>query len=109
MFSVEILANMNRPLLGKLALVTGNAYIYTYSMNVFSIKCSNYNIIVKSQLYKSTGAGSGIGRATCKLLERDGARVIAVDRNGLAAAETAKSLGTGNYYIILKYQSNSSM
>ncbi|XP_030386563.1 estradiol 17-beta-dehydrogenase 8 [Scaptodrosophila lebanonensis] len=40
-----------------------------------------------------TGAGSGIGRATCRLLARDGAKVIAADRNLQAAKETANELG----------------
>ncbi|XP_034481039.1 estradiol 17-beta-dehydrogenase 8-like [Drosophila innubila] len=40
-----------------------------------------------------TGAGSGIGRATCRILARDGAKVIAADRNLPAAQETAKQLG----------------
>ncbi|XP_022211759.1 estradiol 17-beta-dehydrogenase 8 [Drosophila obscura] len=40
-----------------------------------------------------TGAGSGIGRATCRLLARDGAQVIAADRNLESARETAKELG----------------
>lgn len=39
------------------------------------------------------GAGSGIGRATCRLLARDGAQVIAGDRNLAAARETAEQLG----------------
>ncbi|XP_035796424.1 estradiol 17-beta-dehydrogenase 8-like [Anopheles albimanus] len=39
-----------------------------------------------------TGAGSGIGRATSRLLSRDGAIVIAVDRNGQAAQETIANL-----------------
>lgn len=45
-----------------------------------------------------TGAGSGIGRATCKILSREGATVIAVDRHAAAAAETIKSLGNGKYF-----------
>jgi len=43
-----------------------------------------------------TGAGSGIGRAVCNILVRDGATLIAVDRNGAAAAATIKSLGTSH-------------
>ncbi|EDV99712.1 estradiol 17-beta-dehydrogenase 8 [Drosophila grimshawi] len=39
-----------------------------------------------------TGAGSGIGRATCRLLARDGAKVIAADRNLQSAQETVKQL-----------------
>ncbi|XP_020803027.1 estradiol 17-beta-dehydrogenase 8 [Drosophila serrata] len=41
-----------------------------------------------------TGAGSGIGRATCRLLARDGAKVIAADRNLQAAQQTAQELGS---------------
>jgi 2-keto-3-deoxy-L-fuconate dehydrogenase len=37
-----------------------------------------------------TGAGSGIGRATTVLLTRDGARVLAADLDGDAAAQTAE-------------------
>lgn len=39
------------------------------------------------------GAGSGIGRAACNILARDGATVIAVDRNVESVAATIKSLG----------------
>ena len=41
-----------------------------------------------------TGAGSGIGRETTLLLARDGAGVLAVDRNGPGAEETQR-LGNG--------------
>ena len=36
------------------------------------------------------GAGSGIGRAACQVLSREGATVIAVDKNYDAALETIK-------------------
>ncbi|XP_055708358.1 estradiol 17-beta-dehydrogenase 8 [Phlebotomus papatasi] len=39
-----------------------------------------------------TGAGSGIGRATCRILARDGATIIAADRNLDTAEETVKLL-----------------
>ncbi|XP_058819591.1 estradiol 17-beta-dehydrogenase 8 [Topomyia yanbarensis] len=43
-----------------------------------------------------TGAGSGIGRITSKFLSRDGAIVVAVDRNLKAAEETVQDLNSQN-------------
>src|SRR4051812_35106907 len=40
-----------------------------------------------------TGAGSGIGRATAVALADRGAHVIATDRDGVAAKETADAIG----------------
>jgi len=40
-----------------------------------------------------TGAGSGIGRAVCKILVRDGAKVIAGDCNLNSATNTAETIG----------------
>jgi NAD(P)-dependent dehydrogenase (short-subunit alcohol dehydrogenase family) len=42
-----------------------------------------------------TGAGSGIGREASVLFAAEGARVVAVDRNGDAAAETARLVEAG--------------
>ena len=39
-----------------------------------------------------TGAGSGIGRAIAAGYAREGARVVVLDINGTAAAETAKEI-----------------
>jgi len=44
--------------------------------------------IVAGKIAFVTGAGSGIGRAVCQVLAREGARVIAADQNGMAAQET---------------------
>ncbi len=39
-----------------------------------------------------TGGGSGIGRATCRRLAREGAAVAVIDRNGATAEETAAAI-----------------
>jgi NAD(P)-dependent dehydrogenase (short-subunit alcohol dehydrogenase family) len=41
-----------------------------------------------------TGAGSGIGRASALLFAAEGAAVVAVDRDGATAEETAAAVGT---------------
>lgn len=43
-----------------------------------------------------TGAGSGIGRATAVRLAAEGARVVVVDIDEVAAKETAEQLGVGH-------------
>ncbi|EDS32604.1 3-oxoacyl-[acyl-carrier-protein] reductase [Culex quinquefasciatus] len=55
-----------------------------------------------------TGAGSGIGRITSQLLARDGAVVVAVDRNLQAVEETIKSLGGQNDNTALEMDVSSS-
>lgn len=40
-----------------------------------------------------TGAGSGIGRATCEQFAAEGAQVVAVDINGERGTETARLIG----------------
>ncbi|CAH0405760.1 unnamed protein product [Chilo suppressalis] len=47
--------------------------------------------IVAGRLAIVTGAGSGIGRAACQVLSREGATVIAADKNYNAAVETIKT------------------
>lgn len=46
--------------------------------------------MVAGRLAIVTGAGSGIGRAACQVLSREGATVIAADRNYESAVETIK-------------------
>ncbi|KAM3966829.1 estradiol 17-beta-dehydrogenase 8 [Aphomia sociella] len=46
--------------------------------------------LVAGRLALVTGAGSGIGRAACQVLSREGATVIAADKNYEAAVETIK-------------------
>ena len=50
-----------------------------------------------------TGAGSGFGRATARMLAQCGARIVGVDRNGQALAETMDGLpdiGGGHLTIV---------
>ncbi|XP_045109046.1 estradiol 17-beta-dehydrogenase 8-like isoform X1 [Portunus trituberculatus] len=49
-----------------------------------------------------TGGGSGIGRAVCRLLARDGARVVATDMDGGAAQETINMLKDRDDHLSLK-------
>ncbi|MEM1314019.1 MAG: glucose 1-dehydrogenase [Pseudomonadota bacterium] len=42
-----------------------------------------------------TGAGSGIGRACCEVLAREGARVVATDVDGAASEATAAAIREG--------------
>ena len=46
-----------------------------------------------------TGAGSGIGRSTSKILAKEGAQVIVIDRNIKSAEETISLLTGGNLLV----------
>ena len=47
-------------------------------------------MILKDKVAIVTGAGSGIGRAGAEIMAREGALLVVFDRNGDAAAETAR-------------------
>ncbi|KAK8381178.1 hypothetical protein O3P69_008209 [Scylla paramamosain] len=49
-----------------------------------------------------TGGGNGIGRAVCRLLARDGARVVATDMDGSAAQGTINMLKGPDDHLALK-------
>lgn len=55
------------------------------------------------------GAGGGIGRAACRVLSRDGATIIAVDRNLSAAKETAEAIGKQSHAIEIDVTSRESI
>lgn len=57
----------------------------------------------------SIGAGSGIGRAACRLLNRDGATIVAADKNVTAAKEVANSLPGDNHFIEIEVSSKQSV
>ncbi len=46
-----------------------------------------------------TGGGSGIGRATCRRMTEEGARVAVLDLDGEAAAAVAKDIGGVSYSV----------
>ncbi|KAJ9577548.1 hypothetical protein L9F63_005921 [Diploptera punctata] len=57
--------------------------------------------IVAGKIALVTGAGSGIGRAACLVLAREGANIIAADQCGLAAQETHRYGVGGKKHICL--------
>jgi NAD(P)-dependent dehydrogenase (short-subunit alcohol dehydrogenase family) len=50
-------------------------------------------MILKDKVAVVTGAGSGIGQGGAKILAREGARVVVVDRSAEAAQATADAIG----------------
>ncbi|XP_053988207.1 estradiol 17-beta-dehydrogenase 8 isoform X1 [Hylaeus volcanicus] len=53
-----------------------------------------------------TGAGSGIGREVCRLLAKQGSKVIAADRNLQTAQETVDTLNDSNHLALQLEVSN---
>lgn len=75
-------------LFGKLALVTGKRDIFL--------------IILHSRIdpWSIAGAGSGIGKATARIFAREGAKVIAADRNVESAQDTIKEIGSEGHMFL---------
>ncbi|XP_024943985.1 estradiol 17-beta-dehydrogenase 8 [Cephus cinctus] len=66
--------------------------------------------LVAGKLAFVTGAGSGIGRAVCRVLAREGAQVIATDQNIKTAEETVSTLtGTGHLSLEIDVSSSQSV
>jgi NAD(P)-dependent dehydrogenase (short-subunit alcohol dehydrogenase family) len=58
---------------------------------------------LKDKVCLVTGGGSGIGRATCELFAREGARLAIVDRDEASAAATAEACaGPGEAPLVLR-------
>lgn len=60
-------------------------------------------------MYFHVGAGSGIGRAVCRLLNRDGAIIVAADRNVESAKDVANSLGGDNQFLEIEVSNKQSI
>ncbi|XP_029164322.1 estradiol 17-beta-dehydrogenase 8 [Nylanderia fulva] len=61
--------------------------------------------LLAGKLALVTGAGSGIGREVCRILAREGAKVVAADQNVKTAQETVATL-EGREHIALNIQVN---
>ena len=56
--------------------------------------------ISDKQMLCVTGGGSGIGRAVCQALAKEGAAVAAADINWKQVEETVKLLDTGTFLLL---------
>jgi len=56
---------------------------------------------VEGKVALVTGAASGLGKATAKMLAREGARVVVTDRNEAGGREVAASLGEAGLFVKL--------
>lgn len=79
---------MSGLLLGKLAFITGLCN-YTFSNRIVV----TLNIL---------GAGSGIGRATCQIMAREGATIIAADRKLETAKDTITTLSKPDEHLSIE-------
>lgn len=61
------------------------------------------------QIKYFSGAGSGIGRAACRLLNRDGAIIVAADKNHDAVKEVVNALNGDNHSVDLDVASKKSV
>lgn len=64
------------------------------------------NQLILNFLFSCVGGGSGIGRAVCHVLAREGARVVVADLNSIAAEETKKHLddiGSSGVFIFISF------
>ncbi|XP_031619507.1 estradiol 17-beta-dehydrogenase 8 [Contarinia nasturtii] len=75
-------------------------------LNIFVIIMS---LPLSGKIALIIGAGSGIGRAACRLLNRDGATIVAADRNAEAAKDVANSLSGDNQFIELEVSNKQSI
>ncbi|XP_015433671.1 PREDICTED: estradiol 17-beta-dehydrogenase 8 [Dufourea novaeangliae] len=60
--------------------------------------------MVAGKLAFVTGAGSGIGKEVCRILARQGAKVVATDRNLQAVEETVESLNDSKQHLALNLE-----
>src|SRR5262245_37390377 len=55
------------------------------------------NVSVKERVVAVTGAGSGLGRALCKVFAAEGFRVVGLGRSSSSLEETAAAVGSPNF------------
>lgn len=83
---------MSGLLLGKIALITGTQLHQLILFVIFITLIHRYCI---------AGAGSGIARATCQLMAKEGAIIIAADRNVQSAKDTVSTLSKDENHLSL--------
>lgn len=63
----------------------------------------------KKNRFDLKGAGSGIGRSVCRLLNKEGVTIVAADQNVAAAKEVVGCLNGNNHFIELDVSSKQSV